>query len=93
MPNTLIEAMSVGLPIACSDRGPMPEVLKQSGVYFNPDSPLSIANAIESYLKDELLVRNNAKNANQLSINYSWERCSRETIAFLRKVNNFKKYK
>ena len=92
MPNTLIEAMSVGLPIACSDRGPMPEVLKQSGVYFNPDIPLSISNAIESYLKDELLVYNNANNANLLSRNYSWERCSNETFSFLRKVNNLKKY-
>ncbi|MFZ4671042.1 MAG: glycosyltransferase family 4 protein [Flavobacterium sp.] len=92
MPNTLIEAMSVGLPIACSNRGPMPEVLKDAGVYFNPDCPISIANSIESYLKDELLVHNNAINANQLSRNYSWERCSRETFAFLRKVNKLKKY-
>jgi len=87
MPNTLIEAMSIGLPIACSDRGPMPEVLKNAGVYFNPDSPLSIANAIELYLKDEVLLVNNAKKANQLSETYSWARCSNETFTFLREVN------
>jgi glycosyltransferase involved in cell wall biosynthesis len=88
MPNTLIEAMSVGLPIACSDRGPMPEILKDAGVYFNPDIPISIANAVEKYLKDQVLSVNNAKKANQLSKNYSWVRCSNETFAFLRKVNN-----
>ena len=88
MPNTLIEAMSVGLPIACSDRGPMPEVLKDAGVYFNPDSPISIANAIESYLTDEFLVINNATKASQLSRNYSWVRCSNETFTFLRNVYN-----
>lgn len=88
MPNTLIEAMSVGLPIACSERGPMPEVLKDAGVYFNPDSPISIANAIEKYLKDQTLLVNNAIKANQFSGNYSWGRCSYETFAFLRKVNN-----
>lgn len=88
MPNTLIEAMSVGLPIACSDRGPMPEVLKDAGVYFNPDIPISIANALEKYLKNQVLLVNNAKKANQLSENYSWARCSNETFAFLRRVNN-----
>ena len=88
MPNTLIEAMTVGLPIACSDRGPMPEVLKDAGVYFNPDSPISIAKAIELYLNDEFLIINNATKANQLSVNYSWARCSNETFCFLREVNN-----
>jgi glycosyltransferase involved in cell wall biosynthesis len=88
MPNTLIEAMTVGLPIACSDRGPMPEVLKDAGVYFNPDSPISIAKAIELYLNDEFLIINNARKANQLSVNYSWARCSNETFSFLREVNN-----
>ena len=34
MPNTLVEAMAVGLPIACSDRGPMPEVLRDGGRLF-----------------------------------------------------------
>ena len=37
MPNTLVEAMAIGLPIACSDRGPMPEVLRDGGVYFDPE--------------------------------------------------------
>lgn len=91
MPNTLIEAMSVGLPIACSNRGPMPEVLKGAGVYFNPDSPISIADAVQLYLEDKSLIINNAKKANQLATNYSWARCSRETFAFLRKVNSLKK--
>lgn len=91
MPNTLIEAMSIGLPIACSDRGPMPEVLKDAGVYFNPDNPITIANAIETYLKDEVLMVNNAKKAKQLSGTYSWARCSNETFTFLRKVYSINK--
>ena len=31
MPNILLETMASGLPIACSSRGPMPEVLGQTG--------------------------------------------------------------
>jgi glycosyltransferase involved in cell wall biosynthesis len=90
MPNTLIEAMSVGLPIACSNRGPMPEVLQNAGVYFNPESAISIATAIELYLKDKSLMIINASKANQLARHYSWARCARETFAFLREVYNYK---
>jgi glycosyltransferase involved in cell wall biosynthesis len=32
MPITLLEAMASGLPIACSDRGPMPEIL-EDGIF------------------------------------------------------------
>ena len=52
MPNTLVEAMAIGLPIACSDRGPMPEVLRDGGVYFDPENPESIAAAIETLIRD-----------------------------------------
>src|ERR1044072_295908 len=47
MPHTLVEAMASGLPIACSDRGPMPEILEDGGVFFTPESSESIAQAIE----------------------------------------------
>ena len=36
MPNILVEGMASGLPIACSKLGPMPEILKEGGVYFDP---------------------------------------------------------
>lgn len=88
MPNTLIEAMSVGLPIACSNRGPMPEVLETAGVYFDPDNAATIADAVEKYLKDHRLMSDHARAAHQLSKNYSWARCARETFAYLRTVHN-----
>lgn len=88
MPNTLIEAMSVGLPIACSDRGPMPEVLENAGIYFNPDDAVSIANAVEKYLQDHQLMIDYAQRAHQLSKKYSWVRCARETFSYLRTVYN-----
>jgi glycosyltransferase involved in cell wall biosynthesis len=50
MPNTLIEGMAAGLKIACSSRGPMPEVLKDAGYYFDPESPVSISKAIEQII-------------------------------------------
>lgn len=83
MPNTLIEGMAAGLKIACSSRGPMPEVLKDGGYYFDPESPVSISRAIEQIIlnpneSDEKVLR-----AINYSLNYSWDRCAKETLEFL----------
>lgn len=83
MPNTLVEAMSVGLPIACSDRGPMPEVLKDGGVYFDPENPESIADALKKILNDENLRDQLKEKAKNLANRYSWARCARETLQYL----------
>lgn len=84
MPNTLLEGMASGLPIACSDRGPMPEVLQDGGVYFNPEDPGSIAAALEQLIVDERLRARTAERARELSEQFSWARCARETWKFLR---------
>ena len=83
MPNTLVEAMAAGLPIACSDRGPMPEVLADGGVYFDPENPHSIAIAIRKLIEDSTLRENVAFKAKLLSQQYSWSRCANETWAFI----------
>jgi N-acetyl sugar amidotransferase len=83
MPNTLLEAMAAGLPIACSNRGPMPEVLEDGGVYFDPENPDSIAAAIEDLISDPTKRVQFASRAKQLSLQYSWARCARETFSFL----------
>jgi len=86
MPNTLVEGMASGLPIACSNRGPMPEVLRDGGVYFDPEDASSIAAAIEPLLAQPELRVSLATRAAELSSEYSWERCAGETWRFLRET-------
>ena len=81
MPNTLVEAMAVGLPIACSDRGPMPEVLRDGGVYFDPENASSIAKAVETLIGDSDLRTSKAARAKHLATQYSWARCAAEGTA------------
>jgi glycosyltransferase involved in cell wall biosynthesis len=83
MPITLIEAMAVGMPIACSNRGPMPEVLGDGGVYFDPKDADSIAEAIEQIIQSSELRLSIAHRANILSQQYNWKRCADETLAFV----------
>jgi glycosyltransferase involved in cell wall biosynthesis len=83
MPNTLVEGMAVGVPIACSNSGPMPEILDSGGVYFDPKSSKSIKDGILSLVKDDQLRFKLSERAKLLASQYSWERCSRETFDFL----------
>lgn len=88
MPNTLVEAMAAGMPIACSDRGPMPEILRDSGIYFNPESINSIYKAISILAKDKNLRLKLSKKSKKYSEEYSWKKCSKETFDYLIKISD-----
>jgi glycosyltransferase involved in cell wall biosynthesis len=91
MPNILLEAMAMGLPLACSNRGPMPEVLGNSGVYFNPEMPESIAKALQKLI-DSPKLRTELSHASYERVQqYSWERCASETFGFLTGIAEQKK--
>jgi glycosyltransferase involved in cell wall biosynthesis len=83
MPNILLEAMAAGLPIACAKRGPMPEILGESGVYFDPEQPREIADAVRTLANDAGLRAECARRASERARHYSWERCASETLAFI----------
>lgn len=83
MPVTLLEGMAVGLPIACSNRGPMPEILADGGEYFDPEEEMSIASAVERIIADSDARETLAKRAKSLSSKYSWEKCADETWDFI----------
>jgi len=83
MPNILLEAMSAGLPIACSDRGPMPEILGDAGCYFDPESVDAAAAAIERLVESPELRARCAEAAFGRASAYSWKRCADETMRFL----------
>ena len=86
MPNILLETMAAGLPVLSSDRGPMPEILGDTGLYFDPEEPSSLAKALLQLLSSEDDIRRLAYAAHEKAKNYSWERCATETFGFLREI-------
>jgi glycosyltransferase involved in cell wall biosynthesis len=86
LPNILLEGMAAGLPTGCSDRGPMPEALNDAGVYFDPEKPASIANAIRQLLDSPELRAQKAQAAFEKAQAYSWKRCADETFGFFANV-------
>ena len=83
---SLLEAMTAGLPIASSDQGSMPEVLKDAGLYFNPESVTMIKNCLRYMIENPNLRQRLGKKAKQYSETYSWKKCANETFAFLSSV-------
>lgn len=91
MPNILLEKMAAGLPIACSLRGPMPEILQNSGLYFDPENPKDIASAITRLIESADLRTRLANLAYQSSKKYLWSKCAEDTLKFLVNVYLVKK--
>jgi glycosyltransferase involved in cell wall biosynthesis len=86
MPNVLLEGMASGLPIACSDRGPMPEILGDTGLYFNPEDPQSITASLRRMIDSPELRERLARASSARAREYSWRRCSSDTFSFIVEV-------
>jgi glycosyltransferase involved in cell wall biosynthesis len=78
--------MASGLPVACSNRGPMPEVLGSAGLYFDPEDPQDIASAVQALMQSPDLRRTLAAQSFARAQSYSWKRCALETLEFLARV-------
>jgi glycosyltransferase involved in cell wall biosynthesis len=85
-PNILLEAKAAGLPVACSNRGPMPEILDDAGVLFDPEQPNAIAFALRDLLDSVSKRQDSAAKGFAQAQEYSWQRCAASTFSFLAKT-------
>lgn len=73
----IIEAMSNGLPVACSDSTSLPEVAGKAALLFDPNRPDDISKAVLSIWKDaglrSLLITLGEKRAKE----FTWEKNAR----------------
>jgi len=83
MPIILAEAMASALPIASSNTGPMPEVLGDAGLYFDPESPEEIEEALRSLIENHELRARLARSAAERSDSLQWRTCADRTFEFL----------
>ena len=75
-----LEAMASGCPVVSSNTSSMPEVVRNAGYYFDPNSVEDMRDAIERVVYSdslrEELVTLGFKNVKH----FSWEKCSKETL-------------
>ena len=81
--NPLLEAMAVGVPIACSENAAMPEVLGNTGLFFDPSDEQDIADTIEKLLLDDALSKKLGKMASQRANTFLWCDAAQKTHGVL----------
>lgn len=48
-----LESMQLGIPVVCSNRSSLPEVVGEAGILVNPDDTVAVAEALYAILTDE----------------------------------------
>ena len=85
---SLLEAMTIGMPIVCSNKSSLPEVLKNGGLYFNPKNDFQLANQIDSLIRNKNLRKRKSNQARKIALKYSWKK---NTKAFCTIINRLSK--
>lgn len=78
-----VEAMACAAPVLSSDRGALPEVVGDAGVYFDPFDAQSVASAIVAMGEDAELRSRLSSNALARARSFTWERAARLTLRHL----------
>jgi glycosyltransferase involved in cell wall biosynthesis len=76
----LVEAMNVGLPIVCSDRTSIPEVVEGAGIYFDPEDASDMAEKIHRLWNDEALRSDLVKEGFERAKLFNWQQTARKTV-------------
>ena len=82
----VLEAMSRGVAVACSDLPVLREVAGDAGLYFDPRSEPQIAGTIRRLLSDRPLAARLAGAGPGHAAHFSWERAARETLDSYRRA-------
>ena len=77
----VLEAMARGVPVACSDRGSLPEVAGNAALIFNPSDSHAITAAIETLLFNEMEAERYRAAGKERVTHFSWDSTARQTIA------------
>lgn len=76
----LLEAMSLGCPVACSNTSSFPEIVGDAGEFFNPNDENEICNAIEQIVFKPERARLLANNGLERVKKFSWQKCAQQTL-------------
>jgi glycosyltransferase involved in cell wall biosynthesis len=82
----LIEAMSAGLPVTCSNASCIPEVTGDAALLFDPDNPDEMAGCIKRLWTDEALRKELVVKGKQNAGRFSWEHTAREHLKLYRRL-------
>lgn len=86
--NPPLEAMASGIPVVAGNRTSIPEVVGDAGMLLDPFNVDGFAYWMREVLTNEELRAKLSEAGYKRSLNFSWEKCARETLEVYREVLN-----
>jgi len=82
---TLLEGMAIGMPIVCSNKSSLPEILDNGGIYFDPKNDLQLFKKIDLLIRNKKLRKTKSEQSKKIALKFSWEN---NTNQFCNLINN-----
>ncbi len=83
----VLESMRWGIPIICSEDGPMKEILgKVNTQYFDPLNTIDISKKIQYMFENNIERENLSDEVYERSLDYSWNNSIKETLDFIASI-------
>ncbi len=76
-----VEAMACGTPVVASNRGSLPEIVGESGRFFDPCDERAMAAAIRTVLRDGHLQQNMRESGLTRARQFMWDKAAQDTLA------------
>ena len=86
--NPPLEAMASGLPVIAGNRTSIPEVVSHAGILLDPFDVEGFAYWMREVLMNEDLRNKLSEAGYKRSMDFSWEKCARETLEVYNEVLN-----
>lgn len=82
----LLEAMAAGLPVICSQRSAIPEVVGSAAKFFDPQDRRSLTKALLEAFNSQSLRRNLSFQSQEQARRFSWRNCADATFGYVREI-------
>lgn len=81
-----LEAMAAGVPCLVSDRGSLPEVVRDAAVVVDPDEPEQVARAMRGLLTQRSRAATYARRGRARARQFSWARSAQQLVGLYREA-------
>jgi glycosyltransferase involved in cell wall biosynthesis len=83
----VLEAMTLGTPVVCSDNSSLPEVAGDAAFYVNCEDSSGMAEAMARIIGDSNLRQSLIDRGRQQAAQFSWDRTAKETLQAYRTLS------